>query len=68
MMAGAELAFAEPRSQGSVNGRKVRIVSIDNELKPERAVANCEKSCWAPTTCSASSAAWVPERRPLQPR
>lgn len=43
MMAGAELAFAESRSQGGVNGRKVRVVSIDDELKPDRAVANYEK-------------------------
>ena len=43
MLAGAELAFAESRAQGGVNGRKVRIVSLDDELKPDRAVANYEK-------------------------
>lgn len=39
----AELAFAESCAQGGVNGRRVRIVSLDDELKPERAVADCEK-------------------------
>lgn len=43
MLAGAELAFAESRAQGGVNGRRVRIVSLDDELKPDRAVANYEK-------------------------
>ena len=43
MLAGAELAFAESRAQGGVSGRRVRIVSLDDELKPERAVANYEK-------------------------
>lgn len=43
MLAGAELAFAESRAQGGVHGRRVRIVSLDDELKPERAVANYEK-------------------------
>ena len=42
MLAGAELAFAESRAQGGVHGRRVRIVSLDDELKPERAVANYE--------------------------
>lgn len=43
MLAGAELAFAESRAQGGVNGRRVRVVSLDDELKPDRAVANYEK-------------------------
>ncbi|MEW6691069.1 MAG: ABC transporter substrate-binding protein [Pseudomonadota bacterium] len=43
MLAGAELAFAESRAQGGVNGRRVRIVSLDDELKPDRAVANYER-------------------------
>lgn len=43
MLAGAELALAESRAQGGVNGRRVRIVSLDDELKPDRAVANYEK-------------------------
>ena len=43
MLAGAELAFAESRAQGGVNGRRVRIASLDDELKPDRAVANYER-------------------------
>ena len=43
MLAGAELAFAESRASGGVHGRRVRIVSLDDELKPERAVANYER-------------------------
>ena len=43
MLAGADLAFAESRAQGGVNGRRVRVVSLDDELKPDRAVANYEK-------------------------
>lgn len=43
MLAGAELAFAESRAQGGAAGRRVRIVSLDDELKPDRAVANYEK-------------------------
>lgn len=43
MLSGADLAFAESRAQGGVNGRRVRVVSLDDELKPDRAVANYEK-------------------------
>jgi len=43
MLSGAELAFAEAKAQGGVNGRVLRIVSLDDELKPDLAVANCEK-------------------------
>ena len=42
-MAGAQLAFAESRRQGGIFGRNVRIVAMDDELKPERALANYEK-------------------------
>jgi ABC-type branched-subunit amino acid transport system substrate-binding protein len=42
-MVGAELAFAQSRRQGGVYGRSIRIQSIDDELKPERAVANYER-------------------------
>lgn len=42
-MVGAELAFASSRQQGGVHGRSVRIVSLDDELKPERAVANYQR-------------------------
>ncbi len=43
MLAGADLAFAESRAQGGVNGRRVRVVSLDDELKPDRTIANYEK-------------------------
>ncbi|MET0334257.1 MAG: ABC transporter substrate-binding protein [Rhizobacter sp.] len=43
MLAGAELAFGAANAQGGVGGRKLRLVSIDDELKPDKAVANYEK-------------------------
>ncbi|HEX3140097.1 MAG TPA: ABC transporter substrate-binding protein, partial [Rhizobacter sp.] len=43
MLAGAELAFGEINAQGGVAGRKIRVVSLDDELKPDKAVANYEK-------------------------
>lgn len=43
MLAGAELAFADVKSAGGVHGRTIRLVSIDDELKPDKAVANYEK-------------------------
>jgi ABC-type branched-subunit amino acid transport system substrate-binding protein len=43
MLAGAELAFAATNAQGGVTGRKLRLVSLDDELKPDKAVANYEK-------------------------
>lgn len=43
LLAGAELAFADARAAGGIHGRSLRIVSLDDELKPDRAVANAEK-------------------------
>lgn len=43
MLAGAQLAFSEANARGGIGGRSVRIVSLDDELKPEKAVANYEK-------------------------
>lgn len=43
MLGGAELAFAEARAQGTLAGRALRLVSLDDELKPDRAVANYDK-------------------------
>ncbi|GAB4557301.1 MAG: hypothetical protein Tsb007_16640 [Rhizobacter sp.] len=43
MLAGAQLAFAEANARGGVSGRKLRLVSLDDELKPDKAVANYEK-------------------------
>lgn len=40
MIAGAQLAFAEAARAGGVHGRRVRIVSLDDELQPPKAVAN----------------------------
>lgn len=38
--AGAQLAFSQANANGGVNDRQVRVVSFDDELKPEMAVAN----------------------------
>ncbi|MEO8154935.1 MAG: ABC transporter substrate-binding protein [Rhizobacter sp.] len=43
MLAGANLAFSEFNSQGGIGGRKLRVDSLDDELKPDKAVANYEK-------------------------
>lgn len=43
MLAGAQLAFGEANARGGVGGRKLRLVSLDDELKPDKAVANYEK-------------------------
>jgi ABC-type branched-subunit amino acid transport system substrate-binding protein len=43
VMAGAGLAFDAVNAQGGVSGRKIRLVSLDDELSPEKAVANYEK-------------------------
>jgi branched-chain amino acid transport system substrate-binding protein len=40
MVTGAQLAFAEAARAGGVHGRRVRIVSLDDELQPPKAVAN----------------------------
>jgi branched-chain amino acid transport system substrate-binding protein len=43
VMAGAGLAFDAVNAQGGLSGRKIRLVSLDDELVPEKAVANYEK-------------------------
>lgn len=43
MLSGAELAFADNRANGGVHGRAIKLVALDDELKPEKAVANYEK-------------------------
>jgi branched-chain amino acid transport system substrate-binding protein len=43
MLGGAQLAFTEANAHGGIAGRKVRVVSLDDELKPDKAVANYEK-------------------------
>lgn len=43
MLAGAELAFAEAARGGGVHGRRVRVRSLDDELKPDQAVANVKR-------------------------
>ncbi len=40
MLAGANLAFDEVNRQGGIGGRRIRVKSIDDELKPDKAVAN----------------------------
>ena len=43
VLAGANLAFEAVNAQGGVSGRKIRLVSLDDELVPAKAVANYEK-------------------------
>jgi len=43
MLAGAELAFADSRANGGVHGRTIKLVSLDDELQPPKAVANYER-------------------------
>lgn len=38
--AGARLVFDDLNSRGGIHGRQLRLVSLDDELKPDRAVAN----------------------------
>lgn len=42
-LAGADLAFGDVNAQGGAAGRRLRLVSLDDELKPDKAVANYEK-------------------------
>lgn len=39
---GARLCFDHLNAQGGVHGRSIRLVSLDDELKPDKAVANCK--------------------------
>jgi len=41
--AGAQLAFDAVNATGGVHGRKVRVVTLDDELAPPKAVANYKK-------------------------
>jgi branched-chain amino acid transport system substrate-binding protein len=43
MLAGADLAFAESNAQGGIHGRNIKLISLDDELQPPKAVANYEK-------------------------
>lgn len=43
VLAGAGMAFDAANAQGGISGRKIRLVSLDDELVPEKAVANYEK-------------------------
>lgn len=43
LLAGAQLAFADRAGRGGVAGRSVRLVRLDDGLKPELAVANCHR-------------------------
>jgi ABC-type branched-subunit amino acid transport system substrate-binding protein len=40
---GAQLAFDQVNAQGGVHGRRIRLVSLDDELKPEQTVLNYKK-------------------------
>jgi branched-chain amino acid transport system substrate-binding protein len=39
-VAGADLAFNAANASGGVNGRKIRFIYLDDELKPDKTVAN----------------------------
>lgn len=43
LLSGADLALAETNAQGGVAGRRLRLVSLDDELKPDKAVANYQR-------------------------
>lgn len=43
LLAGANLAFSAVNTQGGIAGRPIRVVSLDDELKPDKALANYEK-------------------------
>ncbi|MCW5661872.1 MAG: ABC transporter substrate-binding protein [Burkholderiaceae bacterium] len=43
MISGAQLAFDGVNAQGGVQGRKIRLVTLDDELAPPKAVANYKK-------------------------
>ncbi|RYF69354.1 MAG: twin-arginine translocation signal domain-containing protein, partial [Comamonadaceae bacterium] len=40
VLAGAQLAFDAVNAQGGLSGRRIRMVSLDDDLSPEKAVAN----------------------------
>jgi ABC-type branched-subunit amino acid transport system substrate-binding protein len=40
---GAQLAFDAVNAQGGVHGRKIRVITLDDELAPPKAVANYKK-------------------------
>lgn len=42
-LSGAQLAFNDANEQGGIHGRRLRLVSLDDDLKPDRAVANYRK-------------------------
>ena len=43
MTSGAQMAFDAVNAQGGVHGRKIRLITIDDELAPPKAVANYKK-------------------------
>jgi ABC-type branched-subunit amino acid transport system substrate-binding protein len=43
MISGAQLAFDAVNAQGGVHGRKIRLLTLDDELAPPKAVANYKK-------------------------
>lgn len=42
MLKGGNLLFDDLNAKGGIHGRKLRVVSLDDELKPPKAVANCK--------------------------
>jgi len=43
MIGGAQLAFNDSNGRGGIAGRSIRLTSLDDELKPDKAVANYER-------------------------
>lgn len=43
MISGAQLAFDAVNAQGGLQGRKIRLITLDDELAPPKAVANYKK-------------------------
>jgi len=43
LIAGAQMAFDTVNSAGGVGGRKIRLITLDDELAPPKAVANYKK-------------------------
>ena len=40
ILSGATLAFAAANEQGGVSGRQIKLISLDDELNPQKAIAN----------------------------
>lgn len=73
---GAKLHFDELNARGGIGGRPLQLVSLDDELKPDKAVANCKAllashaafaffGCVGSGTVAAASAVFRDSQAPL---